>query len=286
MPPMNEIERRLKEAGPPRIIIAGLPYDHNSSYMRGPADAPPLIRKALNSHSSNLFSENGTDLSDPALLFDTGDLDSKPVGGSFDAIVRGVDRILETGAAPILLGGDHSVTWPAIRSVSSKHPRLNIVHFDAHPDLYDELEGNRDSHACPFARIMEEDLAVNLVQIGIRSANDHQRRQAERFGVKLIEMSDLRAGTGASFPPDLEFDGPVYISFDVDALDPAFAPGVSHFEPGGLSTGEAITILQAIKAPAIAGADIVEYNPQRDPSEVTSYVCAKILKEIAALMLR
>ncbi|HSG28975.1 MAG TPA: agmatinase [Candidatus Krumholzibacterium sp.] len=283
---MKEFENRISEAGGTRIIIAGLPYDHNSSYMRGPADAPPLIRKALNSYSSNLFSENGTDLSGTGLLYDAGDLDGKPVGGSFDAIFRGVSAILGSGAAPMLLGGDHSVTWPAVRAVSGKYPGLNILHFDAHPDLYDELEGNRDSHACPFARIMEEGLAASLVQVGIRSANDHQRAQAKRFGVRLIEMTALRSGTGGAFPPPLEFDGPVYISFDMDALDPSFAPGVSHFEPGGLSTGEVITILQSVMAPRIVGADIVEYNPQRDPSEVTSYVCAKILKEIAALMLR
>ena len=103
----------------------------------------------------------------------------------------------------------------------------------AHPDLYEEFEGNRLSHACPFARIMEAGLAKRLVQVGIRTLNRHQREQAEKFGVDMIEMRSLGAFD------KLKADGPVYITFDTDVLDPAFAPGVSHREPGGISVREA-----------------------------------------------
>ena len=125
---------------------------------------------------------------------------------------------------------------------------------------------------------MEEGLADRLVQVGIRTATGHQREQIERFGVEAVEMKD--------FSDDLtiEFDTPVYISFDIDGLDPAFAPGVSHREPGGLSTRQALNVIQRLKADVV-GADLVEFNPRMDSTGVTAMVCAKLLKEIAAKML-
>jgi arginase family enzyme len=152
------------------------------------------------------------------------------------------------------------------------------VHFDAHPDLYDEFEGSRVSHACPFARIMESGLAKRLVQVGIRTINRHQREQASKFGVEVVEMRSLPAYD------KLKASGPVYISFDLDVLDPAFALGVSHREPGGMSVREAIAHLHAIKG-EIVGADLVEYNPVQDISGVTATVAAKILKEILGKMI-
>ena len=117
-----------------------------------------------------------------------------------------------------------------------------------------------------------------LVQVGVRTTTAHQRDQIKRFGVEVISMRDLKDDL------QLEFDTPVYISFDVDGLDPAFAPGVSHREPGGLSTRQAIDLIQRLKA-KVVGADIVEFNPRMDPLHITGTVCAKILKEIAARML-
>ena len=125
---------------------------------------------------------------------------------------------------------------------------------------------------------MEEGLAGRLVQVGIRTATAHQREQVARFGVEMIEMRDFRA----SFVP--EFDTPVYISFDIDALDPAFAPGVSHREPGGLSTRQALDLIGRLRAPVL-GADVVEFNPRMDSSGMTAMVCAKLVKEIAGRML-
>lgn len=147
-----------------------------------------------------------------------------------------------------------------------------------HQKAVDDLQGNRFSHACPFARIMEERLADRLVQVGIRTMNGHQRAQAARFGVEVHEMKHWSGSL------HLEFDSSVYITIDMDALDPAFAPGVSHHEPGGLSTREVINLIQAVKAPLVA-ADIVEFNPTRDPLGVTAMACAKLKKEIAAKML-
>ena len=159
-----------------------------------------------------------------------------------------------------------------------KYKDLNVLHFDAHPDIYDSYQGNRNSHASPFARIMEQGLVKRLVQVGIRTFTADQREQVKKFGVESIEMRNLTGNI------ELAFDGPVYISFDVDALDPAFAPGVSHREPGGMSTRQALDLIQRLRG-KVVGADIVEFNPRMDPLHITGTVCAKLLKEIAARML-
>ncbi len=261
-----------------RLALIGFPYDENSSFMKGAADAPPQIRAAFRSDASNCWSESGVDLGADGTFFDAGDLE--PLAGTemFSLIEDSVRTLLADNLLPICLGGDHSITYPIIRAFSKKDPQLSILHFDAHPDLYDQLLGNRHSHASPFARIMEEGLVKRLVQVGIRTINGHQKEQAERFGVEIIEMRHWRDDLA------LEFDSPVYISFDMDALDPAFAPGVSHREPGGLSTRQAIGLIQRLRARVI-GADIVEFNPRMDPAQITASVCAKLLKEIAARIL-
>ena len=185
---------------------------------------------------------------------------------------------MDGGKRPVSLGGDHSITYPIVKEVGRGYPELTIFHFDAHPDLHEEFEGNRLSHACPFARIMEAGLAKRLVQVGIRTINRHQREQAERFGVDVVEMRTLPAYA------KLKVSGPVYITFDMDVLDPAFAPGVSHREPGGVTVREAIAHLHAIEG-EIVGADLVEYNPVKDVAGVTATVAAKILKEILGKMI-
>ncbi len=267
----------LKKAaaeGTPTLL--GVPFDANSSYLRGPADAPPLIREAFHCDSSNSSSESGIEL-DSSSVLDAGDLPLTADRG-FAAIESAVGGLLDKQRRPVCLGGDHSITYPIMRAFGKRFADLTIVHFDAHPDLYDEFEGNRESHACPFARIMEEGCAKRLIQVGIRTMNAHQRKQAERFGVEVIEMRELPALAR------LKLAGPVYVSFDVDVLDPAFAPGISHREPGGMSVREAIAHLHAITGDVV-GADLVEYNPKQDVSQLTAMVCAKILKEILGKML-
>jgi agmatinase len=259
------------------VSLLGIPFDENSSYLRGTALAPLRIVEAFYCSSSNLWTENGTDLQ--GKVRDAGSL-QLPSGTpeAFAAIERGVAEQLRQDARLIVLGGDHSITYPVIKAFAAKFPNLGIMHFDAHPDLYDELEGNRFSHACPFARVMEEKLARRMVQAGIRTMSGHQREQARRFGVESLEMKDLARW------PKLEFSGPVYVSFDIDVFDPAFAPGVSHWEPGGMSVRQALDVLQSLQG-RIVGADVVEYNPARDPSGRSAMVCAKVLKEIAARLL-
>lgn len=256
-----------------KIGLIGFCSDENSSFLRGAAQAPPLIREALFSDAANLWTEAGFDLGSDGVFVEAGDV----VPTAPEEIEESVRSILARDLCPICLGGDHSITYPIIRAIARAYPALSILHFDAHPDLYDDFRGNPHSHASPFARIMEEKLVQRLVQVGIRTMNGHQRLQATRFGVEVIEMKHLEG-------LELKFDTPVYVSIDMDALDPAFAPGVSHREPGGLTTRQVIEIIQSINAPVISG-DIVEFNPRMDTTGMTAIVCAKLLKELAAKML-
>jgi arginase len=267
--------KKVYKPGTP--VLVGVPFDANSSYLRGAAGAPAVIRSAFHSTSSNYWSELGVDLGAEGIYEDAGDLQFGQ--DAFAEIESSVGELVNRGLRPLSLGGDHSITFPLVRAVSKRVPDLTILHFDAHPDLYDDFENNRHSHASPFARIMEEKLAKRLLQIGIRTLNRHQREQAERFGVEIIEMRNVPA------LEKMKVQGPVYISFDMDVLDPACAPGISHREPGGMSVREAISHLHAIEG-QIVGADLVEFNPAQDVSNVTAMVAAKLVKELLGIMIQ
>jgi agmatinase len=269
----------LKSSPSPSVGLLGLPTDINSSHLRGAAKGPAAIRKALWSGAGNLTSERGVNLSLPGVLVDRGDLRLREDAADRGRIEAAVTGLLDRGLKPLLLGGDHSVTYPIVRAVAARHRGLSILHFDAHPDLYDDYEGNRFSHASPFARIMEEGLVRRLVQVGIRTLNSHQAAQAKRFGVKMVTMSAFRPET-VPLPR-----GPLYITIDIDALDPAFAPGVAHREPGGLSVRDVIRVLHRVRG-SVVGGDIVELRPASDADGVTAIVAAKLLKELGGLMVQ
>ena len=266
------------ESHPCRAVVIGVPLDKNSSFLRGSAFAPLRIREAFHSPSGNYSVETGVDLRTGDFWRDAGDIAFTTDVDDFVLIEQSISDLLQGGQRVLALGGDHSITYPILRAFAKKYVQLTILHIDAHPDLYDVLDGNRFSHACPFARIMEAGLAQRLVQVGIRAATPHQRMQAERFGVETIEMRHWDAAR------TFEFSDPLYISLDMDVLDPAFAPGISHYEPGGLSTRDVLNILQNVKAD-IVGADIVEFNPLRDPQGITAMVANKFFKEMLARMI-
>jgi len=261
----------------PTPTLLGVPYDAASSFRRGAAGAPSRIREALHSPAGNVWTETFVDLS-AGPLRDAGDATIPERGDVLMAIEAAAARVLGDNGSPIALGGDHAITYPLVKAVRRLHPRFTILHVDAHPDLYDEFQGDRYSHACPFARIMEAGLADRLVQVGIRAMTGHQRDQARRFGVEVIDMQAWYTGSRPMI------DGSVYVSIDLDGIDPAFAPGVSHPEPGGLTVRDVIALVQQLGGPLV-GADIVECNPDVDPNGLTSRVAAKLVKEIAARMI-
>lgn len=267
------------------LAVLGIPADDRSSYLRGAAAAPGAIRAALFCPSTNLAAEDGFDLGVPGAWKDLGDLDMR---GSLDpdAIAAAVSSTLGRGARLVCLGGDHAVTYPVLRGYADAQENrasvrrgIDVLHLDAHNDLYDEFEGDRLSHACPFARACEEGLVGRLTQVGIRGMTAALRAQAERFGVEVVGMPAWDRGVRPSF------QGEFYLSLDLDVLDPAFAPGVSHPEPGGLSMREVVGLVQSCPG-ILVGADIVELNPSRDREGLTALTAAKLLKEILARLAR
>ncbi|KAL3381172.1 hypothetical protein AABB24_001343 [Solanum stoloniferum] len=274
--------------------LLGIPLGHNSSFLQGPAFAPPHIREAIWCGSTNSTTEEGKVLDDQRVLTDVGDLpvqELRDTGIDDDRLMSIVSESVklvmdENPLRPLVLGGDHSISYPVVRAVSEKlGGPIDILHLDAHPDIYDAFEGNKYSHASSFARIMEGGYARRLLQVGIRSINIEGREQGKRFGVEQYEMrtfsrdrqilENLKLGEGVKG---------VYISVDVDCLDPAHAPGVSHIEPGGLSFRDVLNILHNLQG-NIVGADVVEYNPQRDTADgMTAMVAAKLVREVAARM--
>lgn len=255
------------------ITIQGLNWDAKSSFQQGPAKAPSLIRKALYSDSMNLCTEFGVSIENDAIT-DKGDF---IINDYFD-ITEITKKNMESGSKLLSLGGDHSVTFPIIKAFHEYYPVLDILHIDAHADLYHDYEGDPYSHACPFARIMENGFAVKLVQVGIRTLNPHQAAQAKKYNVDVHEMRNLDLN---NIP---KFENPLYISLDMDGFDPAFAPGVSHHEPGGLSSRQVLDLIHSIDT-EVVGADIVEYNPDRDFQDMTAYLAAKMMKELLGKMM-
>ena len=256
------------------VELIGIPFDGKSSYMAGPRFAPARIREELHSSSYNAFAESGNSILGSEKFEDRGDIDAS----DYNLISQGVQALLTNSARPLFLGGDHAITYQLVKAMHGIHGPIHILHFDAHGDLYDELDGDRFSHACPFARILEEGLASSLTQVGVRSYTPEQLTKVAEHGVTTFEMRHIQ-----DYDPSIHKD-PIYISLDLDVLDPAFAPGISHREPGGPDVRTLLGWIQNIQAPII-GADLVEYNPLRDIDGLTASVCFKLVKELADRMI-
>lgn len=267
--------------GAARVALTGIPFDANSSFRRGPARAPAAVRKALFSAAGNHFSERGECVLDAGWFKDAGDLRVPPSAasrGSMDLIERHAAALLATDHCVLAIGGDHSVSHPLLRAAAARHGPLSVLHFDAHPDLYPDYEGNRHSHACPFLRALEDGCIAELVQVGIRSSTPDELAAARMHGVTQHRARDLHEVLS------VRFRNPLYVSVDIDGLDPAFAPGVSHPVPGGLSPRELLQWLDRATAPRWVCADVVELNPRTDPGGATAVVAARLVKELALLL--
>lgn len=229
--------------------------------------------------SANTFSETGLDIVRGKIYNDNGDMQFPDTNAekAFHIIKQRTLQLLESGEPVISLGGDHSISYPLIDAFTEKYNNLHILHFDAHGDLYENFDNNPYSHASPFARLLEKGRIASLTQVGIRTLNTHQQEQAKKYGVQITEMRHFNFDFLASL------QSPLYITLDLDVLDPAFAPGVSHHEPGGLSVRDVLHAIQNVQA-KIVGADIVEYNPIRDVHNMTAMVAYKMMKELIALM--
>jgi agmatinase len=261
---------------PPQFILLGAPYDGSSSFRPGARLAPAQIREMA--ESLNACTERGLDLSGlPAT--DDGDLalgtDRKAAPAQIESATS---RVLEEGAVPLLLGGDHFVTVPAFRAALRKYPGLKLLYLDAHPDLYPDYEGDPLSHACVVSRILELEgmSGERITQVGIRAPTSQQLQAAQEAGIRVVPAWEL---------PQFHYEeeGPVYLSLDIDVLDPAYAPGCGNPVPGGPSTRELLTLLQGIKCEIVA-LDVAEVNPLVDPSGITALAAARIVIELVGVL--
>lgn len=257
-----------------RTRLLGFEWDASSSHARGAALGPTLIKRLLTSEASSSYSIDLTDMREAIAGYD---IPALPEDGAAAraTIERAVAEALARNEAPLSIGGDHSVTYPILKAIAAKYGAINVLHIDAHGDLYEDYEGDPYSHASPFARAHEDGLIKHHVAAGVRCWDPHQKAQAERYGVTILGAHELDR-----VPASL-FDAPLYMTIDLDGLDPAFAPGVSHPEPGGLSTLDVLALIRRIKGPLI-GADIVELNPERDPMLTTARVVVRLAKELTA----
>jgi agmatinase len=258
-------------------VILGVPYDRTQSHRRGAALASRAIREV--SDSIETYSPAlDRDLEDLRL----GDLGDLPVRNMEPSeMVAAVERAvasLDAGTLAVLLGGDHTVTVGAIQALAARHADLAVVQFDAHADLRDEYGGSRWSHACTMRRVWEILGDNRIVQLGVRSGTREEfafARQHCRCSLSALAMPE-------TVQHDLH-DRPVYLSVDIDVLDPAYAPGAGNPEPGGPSFTELIEALRLLNGLRVVMADVVEVSPPHDPSGVTAIAAAKLVRELVLL---
>ena len=269
------------------IALVGVPFDLGTTFRAGSRQGPAQIREM----SRLIRQVNPTNGIAPFRLCNVGDVGDAPVNpldlmGSIDSITKFFERIHAARVAPISAGGDHTVTYPILRGIVKDGP-IGVIHFDAHADTLDELLGNRVNHATPFRRAVEEGLIdpKRVIQIGLRGTRygDDDIRYGQDVGMRVITMDDYEAMGRAKVIEEIRRvvgQGPTYVTFDIDGLDPVFAIGTGVPEPGGLSMRDSQVILRNLVGLDIIGGDVCEVSPPLDPSGHTALNAANLMFEI------
>ncbi|QYR21582.1 agmatinase [Paenibacillus sp. sptzw28] len=261
-----------------KAVIYGMPMDFTVSFRPGSRFGPPRIREV------SIGLEEYSPYLDRSLedieYFDAGDL-LLPFGNaarSLDIIGDFVRGVLEDGKMPVGLGGEHLVSWPVFREVYAKYPDLAIIHFDAHADLREQYEGEPLSHSTPLRKAAALMGGKNIYQFGIRSGSREEWQYA-RENINFHPFEVLEPLKKAL--PELA-GRPVYLTIDIDVLDPSCAPGTGTAEAGGITSKELIDAVHAIARAGIniVGCDLVEVAPAYDPTEQTQIVAAKVIREM------
>lgn len=274
------------------IAIAGVPYDGGVTNRPGARHGPREIRNA-SSMTRKIHPVTGVDPYSLTRIADVGDVPFSAIHDivkSNDEITAFFKRIVAAGAIPLAAGGDHSISFPILRAVGADRP-VGLIHIDAHTDTWDVFHGSKFHHGAPFRLAVEAGVIdpKRTIQIGIRGAQnftdgwDYSRdsgmrvifmHEAEEIGIDAI-IAEARRVVG---------DGPVYLSFDIDALDPAQAPGTGTPEIGGFTSREAQRILRGLRGLDFAGADLVEVSPPFDHAQITALAGATLMYEILCLL--
>ena len=270
------------------VALLGVPYDGGVSYRTGARFGPRAVRE-----QSSLIRPWNPVLKvhpfDRLRVADCGDVDVVPISieRTHAAIEQRIDTVLAAGARPLCVGGDHSITLPILRALARRHGRLGVVHFDAHPDTWDEYFGSKLFHGTPFRRAVEEGLidTKRFVQVGIRGPlyGDEDFAFHAEHGIEVLRIEPIKEQGLAWATGRLARlrNGPLYCSFDIDALDPAYAPATGTPEVGGLTSWEALSLVRSLVGTSLVGADVVEVSPPYDgPGQITSLMAANLAFEL------
>ncbi|MBC7815425.1 MAG: agmatinase [Planctomycetaceae bacterium] len=275
------------------VAILGVPYDSSTSYRSGARFGPRAIRE----QSLLLWGYNNAQQVAPFEVLnvvDYGDVDVVPVdiAATHRAIEQSAATILQAGTQLITLGGDHSISLPLLRAHHKRHGPLAVVHFDAHPDTWDEeYPSFKYSHGTPFRRAIEEQLIDTqaYLQIGIRgpTGGPQDYADARQLGARLITFDEAaELGVPGVLAEVQQRVGrrPLYVTLDIDAVDPAFAPGTGTPEVGGFTSHQMLRLLRGLSGLNLVGADLVEVAPPYDPQQITAILAANLAFELLSLM--
>lgn len=267
------------------VAVTGIPFDQAVSNRPGARFGPEAIRRVSAQHAWGPIWPWCFDPFDTLAVTDYGDLqyDYGHLENITEEITEHIATILDEGASTLVFGGDHFITYPVLKAYHQKYGPLGLVHFDAHRDFEDDKD-DRIDHGTMFTRAMKDGLIdpKRTIQIGIRTYFKGERGE----GVQVIGADDVHSSTAEEIATQVKArvgDGPAYLTFDIDCLDPTFAPGTGTPVPGGLSTYQALAIIRELKGIDFAGMDVVEVSPIYDHAEVTSNAAAMIAIEMLCL---
>ncbi|HEX2445345.1 MAG TPA: agmatinase [Vicinamibacterales bacterium] len=276
------------------VAIVGVPFDGGTSYRTGARLGPREIRAQSSLIRPYSYFQKVAPF-DALRVADVGDVDAPPtsIEKAYAAIEQAMDRILGAGVIPLAVGGDHSISLPILRSIARKHGPVGLVQFDAHIDTWDEYFGGKYFHGTPFRRAIEEGLIARgrFVQVGIRGPmyGEEDFDFHREHDITMIDIDRVKAegvdNVIATMRSVLGGSQGIFVTFDIDGIDPAFAPGTGTPEVGGLTSHEAQRLIRGLAGLPIVGCDVVEVAPQFDgPSHITSLLAANLLFELLCVV--
>jgi agmatinase len=285
---------RLEDVASYDVAVVGVPFDAGVTYRPGARFGPSYVRQG-----SRLLRPYN-----PALdvapfagmqVVDAGDIAANPfdIGEALTQIQEGVGALIAGGKPVVVLGGDHTIALPTLRALHAEHGPIAMVHFDAHLDTWDTYFNAPYTHGTPFRRAWEEGLlnAGHTMHVGIRGSlySESDLREDADMGFKIVHARDLdRLGVDRviEMVRDRVGDAPVYVSIDIDVLDPGFAPGTGTPEAGGLSSRELLAIVRGLDGANVVAGDVVEVSPPYDHAEITAIAAANLAYEYCSIFAR